>query len=46
VSHYDVAPNVIANVQIYNNTVAHVGTPKQSPTFCRRRSGASPGVMG
>lgn len=33
VSHYDVAPNVVANVRVYNNTVAHVGYPENKPYF-------------
>jgi hypothetical protein len=33
VSHYDVAANVIADVHVFNNTVAHVGFPENKPYF-------------
>ncbi|MBI5531738.1 MAG: right-handed parallel beta-helix repeat-containing protein [Deltaproteobacteria bacterium] len=33
VSHYDVAANVIANVHVFNNTVAHIGFPENKPYF-------------
>lgn len=33
VSHYAVAANVIANVHVFNNTVAHVGYPENKPYF-------------
>ena len=33
VSHYDVAANVIANVQVFNNTVARIGYPENKPYF-------------
>jgi MYXO-CTERM domain-containing protein len=33
VSHYEVAPNVIDNVHVFNNTVARIGYPENKPYF-------------